>query len=62
MPASTAAADDGRKQLDELAKADHALKLDAMQLPPGEKDARDGESRSTNFSFPPACSLNSTCF
>jgi len=39
------AADDGRKQLDELAKADHALKLDAMQLPPGEKGARDGESK-----------------
>jgi hypothetical protein len=39
------AADDGGKQLDALAKADSALKLDAMQLPPGEKDARDAESK-----------------
>jgi hypothetical protein len=39
------AADDGGKQLDALAKADSALKLDAMQLPPGEKEARDGESK-----------------
>ena len=38
-------ADDGGKQLDALAKADNALKLDAMQLPPGEKDARDAESK-----------------
>jgi hypothetical protein len=38
-------ADDGRKQLEELAKVDHALKLDAMQLLPGEKGARDGESK-----------------
>lgn len=39
------AADDGGKQLDSLAKADNALKLDAMQLPPGEKEARDDESK-----------------
>jgi hypothetical protein len=39
------AADDSGKQLDSLAKADNALKLDAMQLPPGEKEARDGESK-----------------
>jgi hypothetical protein len=39
------AADDGGKQLDSLAKVDNALKLDAMQLPPGEKQARDGESK-----------------
>jgi hypothetical protein len=38
-------ADDGGKQLNLLAKSDNALKLDATQLPPGEKDARDDESK-----------------
>lgn len=38
-------ADDGSQQLTTLAKADNALKLDAMQLPPGEKDARDAEAK-----------------
>jgi hypothetical protein len=38
-------ADDGAKQLEALTKIDNALKLDAMQLPPGEKATREAESK-----------------
>lgn len=38
-------ADEGSKQLQELAKNDTTLKLDTIQLPPGEQAARDAESK-----------------
>jgi hypothetical protein len=38
-------ADDGSKQLQQLARNDASLKLDAIQLPPGERAARDAETK-----------------
>jgi hypothetical protein len=38
-------ADQGSNQLDALAKVDTTLKLDALQLPAGERSARDAESK-----------------
>jgi hypothetical protein len=38
-------ADQGSKQIEELAKNDSTLKLDAIHLPPGEQAARDAESK-----------------
>lgn len=39
------AADDGRKDLDELAKGDKSLDLKALQLPPGETAVREAISK-----------------
>jgi hypothetical protein len=45
IKAISATADDGAKQLEQLAKADATLNLHAIELPPGEKATRDAISK-----------------